>query len=848
MIEDRIKSDYIFENEYCYVTSDGKLYQKDNKYFKGRELGNVDTDKVSDSIKIFEKAFSDLKEEVTTVLSGLENLGEDSEILQKFTDLKDKVESIDGVGDFEELISEIENKKNEMEKVIEAAGGEESDMTAAAEQEVADSGQSDEKQEIENTDEKSEETAPVPENKEVEEVEKKEETEETDPEKIADKTEDKEEAVTPTETGQEETGIVSEEQDEEESTTANQSDEVTSEEKEEIVEETKAESVSSADEEIAKDSKSEETTGKEDVSPEAKSEEPQKPEKDEEPAPEIEVPEELSEYLELVKKAEEISGTRDWQYTSLEFDNLRHKWSESPAVGDEHSEIYKALNKRFQDALEAFNERKSRHYDEVNRQKLKNVERKRNLLERLEKIINEKKWHASNEVKGIEKRWENVRLVPAEESEQLEKHYKQLKDVFEQNRVEYLVQRKQKEEDNLAGKMLILDKIELLVKKLDDKVGDWKSIEEEYQELQREWKKVGRVPREKATELWQRFKELRSDYIEKKLEFDESYRKKIDENKKKKLSLCEEAEALIDEPDLAKAARSINKLHKRWKETGPVPRDLAEELWQRFKTASDSFNKKKAENIEILRQQEKENYEKKLELCARAEAIQDTENWNEGTRVMQNLMDDWKKIGPVPRRKTRKVWKRFKKSMDTFYQRKRDYYKELRNEQKENLRKKREIIEKIEALGNLEDPQEAVKQAKPLQEEFAKIGFVPLKHKNKIYKHYREACDVVYQRSRASRSEGSGDSSYSGGLDSDTRKQLKHKQAQFSKIRRECEQLQDTILNYSDTKTFIKPNKKGIKLRDEIQSKIDAAQKELESKQDEMESLRQEIDEIRNGD
>ncbi len=495
---------------------------------------------------------------------------------------------------------------------------------------------------------------------------------------------------------------------------------------------------------------------------EEKSEDTTPTEAVEESEPEIEVPEELNGYLQLVQKAEEITKTNDWQYTSLEFDNLRHKWSENPPADEKHSNVYQVLNNRFQAALESFNERKAKHYEEVNRQKVKNVERKRNLLERLEKIIEEKKWHASNEVKGIEKRWENVRLIPADESEQLEKHFQQLKDVFEQNRVEYLVQRKQKEEDNLAGKMLILDKIDSLVQKLTGKVDDWKTIDAEYQELQREWKKVGRVSREKATELWQRFKELRGDFIEKKLEFDDSYRKKIEENKKRKLSLIEEAEALIEETDLAKAARNINKLHKRWKETGPVPRELAEELWQRFKTASDTFNKKKAENIEVLRQQEKENYDIKLELCTRAEAIQDTENWNEGTKVMQNLMEDWKKVGPVPRRKTRKVWKRFKKAMDTFYQHKRDHYKELRNDQKDNLKLKREIIEKIEALGGHEDPQEAVKLVKPLQEEFSKIGFVPLKHKNKIYKHYREACDVVYQRLRATRSEGPGDS-HAGG-------------------------------------------------------------------------------------
>lgn len=565
------------------------------------------------------------------------------------------------------------------------------------------------------------------------------------------------------------------------------------------------------------------------------------------PEEDLDVPEELTAYLEIVQKASKIADSSDWQYASLEFDNLRHKWSEGPDVSEEQEEIYNKLNDRFQQSLEDFNERKSKHYDELNRQKLKNLERKKDLLERLEKIIDNKKWHASNEVKGIQKRWDNIKMLPSGEGGQLINRYKQLLNTFEENRVEYLVQRKQKEEDNLQVKLLILDKMEMILKKIEGEIDDWNAVEKEYQELQREWKKVGRVPRDKSGELWQRYKAVRSGYFDKKLENNEEYRKQVESNINKKLQLCEQAENLLEKEDLASSARTINKLHKRWKETGPVPRDKAEELWDRFKAASDAFNKKKSENIELLRAQEKENYEAKLLLCTRAEEIQSTEDWKGGTRAMQDLMEEWKEIGPVPRRKTRKIWKRFKKAMDVFYQRKRDYYKQLRVEQRENLKKKREVIEKLRALGEMEDAQEAVKKAKPLQAEFAKIGYVPLKHKNKIYKHYREACDVIYQRSRAERAHGfvGGENS---NLDPEARKQLKKRHADLSKLRKQCNELKETILKYQDSKTFIKPNKKGMKLREEIQSKIDDAEKKLENKLDKIDEIRQEIDTIKNQD
>ena len=568
----------------------------------------------------------------------------------------------------------------------------------------------------------------------------------------------------------------------------------------------------------------------------------------EEEEEDLDVPEELTYYQEIVQKGLDITESSEWQYASLEFDNLRHKWGEGPDASEEHTEIYNKLNDRFQKSLEIFNERKSKHYDEVNRQKLKNLERKKNLLERLEKIIEDKKWHAYNEVKGIQKRWDNIKMLPSGESQQLVSRYKQLLDIFEENRVEYLVKRKQKEEDNLQVKLLILDKMELILKEIDENVNDWKAIDKEYQELLREWKKVGRVPREKSGELWQRYKAVRSNYIDKKLEFNDDYRNQVEGNIDKKIALCKQAEALLEKEDLASSARTINKLHKRWKETGPVPREKAEELWDRFKTASDTFNKKKSENIELLRDQEKENYEEKLELCAKAEAIQDTDDWKGGTKAMQDLMETWKEIGPVPRRKTRKIWKRFKKAMDVFYQRKRDHFKDIRAEQKENLKKKRALIDEIKALGDLEDAQEAVNKAKPLQAEFAKIGFVPLKHKNKIYKHYREACDVVYQRARAERSQGKKYIGPNSNLDAEERKAIKKKGGELSKLKKECNNLKDMILKYQDSKTFIKPNKKGMKLREEIQSKIDEAEKQLDKKLDKIDDIQQQIEDIKNGD
>ncbi len=170
MIEDPIKPDYLFENEFCYVTGEGKLYQKDNAYFKGHELGNVDKDKLPGSLKKFEKAFSEFKKEAEEIISGLDVQDGESKILDRITDLKEKASEINAVGDFEALLSEIENKKTEMEKVSEAVNVEESDIKTAGEPEVAVSEQQEKQAEAVKSEEKPVEPEPVSDKENTEET------------------------------------------------------------------------------------------------------------------------------------------------------------------------------------------------------------------------------------------------------------------------------------------------------------------------------------------------------------------------------------------------------------------------------------------------------------------------------------------------------------------------------------------------------------------------------------------------------------------------------------------------------------------------------------------------------
>ena len=419
-------------------------------------------------------------------------------------------------------------------------------------------------------------------------------------------------------------------------------------------------------------------------------------------------------------------------------------------------------------------------------------------------------------------------------------------DEFEDHKVDRLVKKLQQEEENLELKLLLLDKMDGLVKKLEEESPDFEELEDSFNKLISQWRKVGRVPSEKNQSLWDRFNAVQDTFNETRFKFDEKYRQVIEKALEKKKKLIKEAEALVDQENIAKAARKVNKLHKAWKKAGNLPQKDENEMWDLFKAATDKFNEIKSENIDVLREQEEKNLEKKYELIEKANEEKDTDNFDRGHQVMQNLMNEWKKIGPVPRKKSSKIWKQFKGAMDEFYDRRREAFKGERRDQKENLAKKEEILEKLNELGKHEDPALAVQEAKELQEEFKSIGYVPIKMKNKIWKQYREACDVIYDRYRALGSDlGLEKKLANQGIDHDTRKDIIKYQKERDKLKKEVSSIESDVIQWEEAKTYFKPTNRGNKLLDELQEKIDKADKTIEEKQDRITELKKEIDQLK---
>ncbi|MGD8426231.1 MAG: DUF349 domain-containing protein [Balneolaceae bacterium] len=635
----------------------------------------------------------------------------------------------------------------------------------------------------------------------------------------------------------EENMAVQSEADDGDTETEDEQDEIVAEaEAEEVPEEKPAEAQEKAEEGVSESSEERMESRSEEIEEAAETEEENRSTEGSEEDP-------VTYYRDIVKKAEDLAKQTDWPYVSTELNNLSHQWSEGPETD---SEEVKKLFQKFNKAVENFQQRKKEHYEELNKQKQENLETKKKLLEEFEGIVANETWTASRRISQMKRQWHNIGLLPSGKGGDLDKRFEELLDIFNDHKVDRLVQQRQKEEDNLMLKLVVLEKMEKVAQSIDHTTTGWKEIDEKFEDLTKQWKKIGRVPKEKSNQVWDRYKNAQDEYYDRKYKYDKDHQSKVDKFSHKKEKIINEAEALLEEEDIASAARKINKLHRRWKKAGNLPQRLEDELWGRFKAATDAFNKRKSENQEKIHKQEEEHYQQKLELIDQANAIKDTNDFDKGHSKMQSLMDQWKKIGPVSRKKSNKIWKRFKGAMDEFYDRRREHFKEVKEERKDNLKEKQEILEKLRELGQHEDPIEAVEIAKGLQERFKDAGYVPIKHKNKMWKQYREACDVIYDRFRAAKSGDKFDQELAkADLDPQDRSKIQKLRKEFKKVKKEVRDLEKEVLQYKEKKTYFKPTSGGNSLLDEVESKIEEVEQELEAKQQKMDSLTEKMDDIR---
>jgi len=304
---------------------------------------------------------------------------------------------------------------------------------------------------------------------------------------------------------------------------------------------------------------------------------------------------------------------------------------------------------------------------------------------------------------------------------------------------------------NLEEKKKVLAEIHDLTKKdLSDVEMVRKSLEQ-LKDLQKKFKDIRNTPMESREELWSTYHVYLNRFYDKLDIYNELITLDREKNLDQKIELIKKVMELVQEPSLNKAQTTLNKYHEDWKNIGPAPKESSEDIWQRFKAASDLvYEKINAYRAEMDGKRE-ENLVAKTALCEKAESFITYESdkakeWIAKTKELESLFEEWRAIGPVPRKFNQSVWDRFKQAYNQFYTNKNNYFKFLNNERAVNLKTKTELCEKAEELMNSIEWNKATKAILELQDQWKKSGPVHEKQSDKIWKRFRAACDTFFNR------------------------------------------------------------------------------------------------------
>ena len=302
----------------------------------------------------------------------------------------------------------------------------------------------------------------------------------------------------------------------------------------------------------------------------------------------------------------------------------------------------------------------------------------------------------------------------------------------------------------------LLKKKKEIIKKLRELVNGIENKEtfNNVKELQNSWKDIGHFNNSKEKSLWitynallDRFYDNRSIYFELK----ELDRKK---NLEIKTKLCEDAESLVKETNIMKSVSKLNDIHTEFKHIGPVNKSVQNEIWERLKSASDDIYKKKKDFVSNIKESLNENLKKKLKLLDEINNFKvfnsdDIRSWNLKSKEVLSLKDKWNGIGGVPKSSSRNVSKEFWNAFKEFYNQKSIFFKKIDESYKMNLNDKKDLIDKVNSIKDSVEWEKTSKEIQGLQKEWKKIGKVPLKYKDSIYKEFKEACDFFYDKKRS---------------------------------------------------------------------------------------------------
>ncbi len=548
--------------------------------------------------------------------------------------------------------------------------------------------------------------------------------------------------------------------------------------------------------------------------------------------------------LELIEKLEELVKTN--HISQIKFDVTGIKVSYLALTKEEkqsHLDAYLAnggtkeeyipdtdvLEERFKNAFEVYKEIKIRDDQEQEKIKTQNLELKKQILEEIKQLINsdESLKKTYDDFKALQEKWKQVGMVPRSEMEGLWNNYHfQVEKFFEKVKIN----KELKDLDlkkNLEAKIILCEKAEELLFE--------KSISKSFKLLQKyhdEWKEIGPVVMDKKDEIWERFKTVSDNINQQRREYYESLHNEQQNNLMAKTALCEKVDEInsseiLSSNDWKEKTDQIIEMQKLWDSVGRAPLKQNDEIWERFRKGINNFFDTKKEFFGELKDQQTNNYNLKLDLCAQVEALLENTNWKQSTNEILKLQQEWKKIGPVPRRYSDKVWKRFRGACDEFFTKKNAFFSNIHGVEQENQKKKEELLEKVNSYEVSAEKSENLANLKNFQREWVEIGFVPIDVKEKLQNEFKKAISTLMDKLKISSSEVNT-MHYKNRIESiqnspDSKSTL-YKEKIF--IEGKLSKLKSEILQLENNLGFFASSKKADLLKEEFEKKIQGAKHE----------------------
>ena len=494
---------------------------------------------------------------------------------------------------------------------------------------------------------------------------------------------------------------------------------------------------------------------------------------------------------------------------------------------------YKALPDEDEEAFKAemgiIKEKRAKIFMQTEQEKLDNLKRKLEIIEQIKALITspEEANKSYQDFKKLQQEWKDIKLIPAEKANELWRNYQ----LYVEQYYDLLKLNSEAREYDFKKNLEIKTHLCEAAEKLADEE-DVISAFHQLQKLHQEYRETGPVAKELREELWTRFKAASTVINKHHQQHFEALRAKEEENLTLKTALCEKIEAINADVrktagDWEKATKDIIAIQTEWKTIGFAPQKMNVKIFERFRSACDSFFGSKAEFFKGLKEQFAENAEKKKTLVEQAQSLQDSTDWKAAGDKFVAMQKEWKTIGMVPKKLGDKLWNDFLAACNHFFEQRNSANAGARGEERENLDKKRDIVERLKALA--ENVEEAAQdKVRELVNQYNAVGHVPFKEKDKLYKDYHEVLDKLYKQLNISTSRRRLDK-FKNNLKNVAEKGADALDNERGRLMRRYEQLRQEIQTYENNLGFLNASsKKGNSLIDELNRKVQKLKDDME--------------------